>query len=79
MCTFLLCHLADNRVLYALGLSCTFGSGGEEFLLLEDEDAAPPFLEEKIDASETGDSCCRDLVNFGGERFSTLDLAAAEV
>ena len=79
MCTFLLCHLADTRVLYALGLSCTYGSGGGEFLLLEVEDAAPPFLEEKFDASETGDSCCRDLVNLWGERFSSLDWAAAEV
>ena len=47
--------------------------------MLEVEDAAPPFLEEKFDASETGDSCCRDLVNLWGERFSSLDWAAAEV
>ena len=75
MCTFLLCHLADTWVLYALftGLSCTYGVGGE-FLLLEVEDAAP-FLEERIDASETGGSCS-DLVNLSCERFSSFALAA---
>ena len=72
MCTFLFCHLVDNRMFYDLftGLSCTYGGGGE-FLLLEVEDAAP-FFEEGNDASKTGS--CRDLVNLSCERFSSLNF-----
>jgi hypothetical protein len=72
MCTFLFCHLVDNRVFYDLftGLSCTYGGGGE-FLLLEVEDAAP-FFEKGNDASDTGS--CRDLVNLSVERFSSLNF-----
>jgi hypothetical protein len=55
---------------FITGLSCTFG-GGVEFFLLEVEDAAP-FLEERIDASETGS--CMDLVDLSCERFSSLNL-----
>jgi hypothetical protein len=54
-----------------MGLSCTWGGGGGEFLLLDVEDAAP-FLEEWIDASETGS--CRDLVDLSKERLSSLNL-----